>query len=316
MARLVMVGVCFVDTILSVDHYPEEDEKLRASSLTRRRGGNCPNSLEVIQQLINLSQLKLSLNLISVLPALESASTRFIKQTLGPDVNCNSCIYRPDSTEPASAYVINSQRTGSRTIVSYNELPQMTLDEFSSSVEKLEHTEKTYFHFEGTMPEENLQCILHIRHKYPSAFISVEVENPRRVGLEKLAAEADLVFYAKGWAQAQGYSSMEECLEAQIDVTPEAKYLCCTWGKEGASLLIKPDNTRITVPALEVPDTNVVDSIGAGDTFVAGMLFGILCHTEDWDHERKLRFATELAGLKVRQDGFQGLGVAMNHRLR
>jgi ketohexokinase len=72
------------------------------------------------------------------------------------------------------------------------------------------------------MPEVNLQCILHIRHKYPSAFISVEVENPRRVGLEKLAAEADLVFYAKGWAQAHGHSSMEECLVAQIDVTPKA----------------------------------------------------------------------------------------------
>jgi ketohexokinase len=132
----------------SVDHYPEEDEKLRASSLTRRRGGNCPNSLEVIQQLINLSQSKLSLNLISVFPALESASTRFIKQTLGPDVNYDSCIYREDSSEPASAYVINSQRTGSRTIVSYNELSQMTLDEFSSSVELLGYTEKTCFHFE------------------------------------------------------------------------------------------------------------------------------------------------------------------------
>ncbi|KUL84691.1 hypothetical protein ZTR_07600 [Talaromyces verruculosus] len=124
------------------------------------------------------------------------------------------------------------------------------------------------------MPEVNLQCILHIRHKYPSAFISVEVENPRRVGLEKLAAEADLVFYAKGWAQAHGYSSMQECLEAQIDVTPKAKYLCCAWGKEGAALLTKPDNAHITVPALDVPDTKLVDSIGAGDTFVAGSALG------------------------------------------
>lgn len=56
-------------------------------------------------------------------------------------------------------------------------------------------------------------------------------------------------------------------------------------------------------------------SIGAGDTFVAGMLFGILCHEHDWDNVRKLQFATELAGLKVRQDGFQGLGVAINNRL-
>lgn len=84
------------------------------------------------------------------------------------------------------------------------------------------------------MADVNLQCILHIRHKYPSAFISVEVENPRRIELEKLAAEADLVFYAKSWAQANGHSSMEECLEAQIGVTPKAyvdpEFLCidCT----------------------------------------------------------------------------------------
>lgn len=132
----------------SVDHYPEEDEKLRASSVTRRRGGNCPNSLEVIQQLVDLTQSKSSLYLISVLPAADSVSTRFIKETLGPNVNFDSCIYRHDSVEPASAYVINSQRTGSRTIVSYNELPEMTLGEFSSSVDKLGHIEKTYFHFE------------------------------------------------------------------------------------------------------------------------------------------------------------------------
>lgn len=35
------------------------------------------------------------------------------------------------------------------------------------------------------------------------------------------------------------------------------KYLCCTWGSGGASLLTKPGNARITVPALEVPDTKV-----------------------------------------------------------
>lgn len=72
------------------------------------------------------------------------------------------------------------------------------------------------------MADINLQCILHIRQKHPSAFISVEVENPRRTDLEKLTAEADLVFYAKSWSQAHGYSSMEECLEAQINVTPKA----------------------------------------------------------------------------------------------
>jgi hypothetical protein len=31
--------------------------------------------------------------------------------------------------------------------------------------------------------------------------MSVEAENPSRAGLDMLIAEADVVFYAKGWAQ-------------------------------------------------------------------------------------------------------------------
>jgi ketohexokinase len=34
----------------------------------------------------------------------------------------------------------------------------------------------------------------------PDAKISVEVEKPGREGLIELAAEADVVFYSKGWA--------------------------------------------------------------------------------------------------------------------
>lgn len=57
-------------------------------------------------------------------------------------------------------------------------------------------------------------------------------------------------------------------------------------------------------------------SIGAGDTFVAGMLFGTICHRDDWDPRRKLQFAIELAGHKVRQDGFQDLGGTVIHLIQ
>lgn len=39
-----------------------------------------------------------------------------------------------------------------------------------------------------------------MRTKY-SAGVSVEAEKPCREGLEKLAAEADVVFYSKTWAE-------------------------------------------------------------------------------------------------------------------
>lgn len=49
-------------------------------------------------------------------------------------------------------------------------------------------------------------------------------------------------------------------------------------------------------------------TIGAGDTFIAGMLYGLTCRRADWDTRAKLRFAVDLATLKVQREGFDGLG--------
>ena len=48
-----------------------------------------------------------------------------------------------------------------------------------------------------------MRCIQHVRHRIPSARVSVEVEKPGREGLEELAAEADVVFYSKTWAEVR-----------------------------------------------------------------------------------------------------------------
>lgn len=44
----------------------------------------------------------------------------------------------------------------------------------------------------------------HLRRRFPAVSISVEVEKPARAGLQDLAAEADVVFYSKSWAQVGG----------------------------------------------------------------------------------------------------------------
>jgi sugar/nucleoside kinase (ribokinase family) len=60
-------------------------------------------------------------------------------------------------------------------------------------------------------------------------------------------------------------------------------------------------------------DLNVQSTIGAGDTFIAGMLYSYLVHEHDWPLEQKLGFANELAGRKVVQEGFAGLAGLMQH---
>lgn len=129
----------------------------------RRRGGNCPNTLEVLQQLIEgknkdkqqQQQLKdekhaSSPVLIAVLPAASSPASQFIRDSLGPAVDVTHCLYREAHTEPASSYIIKSRTSGSRTIVNYNELPEMTSAEFGAAVEKLDIGDGSgrWFHFE------------------------------------------------------------------------------------------------------------------------------------------------------------------------
>ncbi|KAK4946070.1 hypothetical protein LTR10_014872 [Elasticomyces elasticus] len=131
-----------------------------------------------------------------------------------------------------------------------------------------------WYHFEGRIPDVTLQCIRYLRRAYPSVGISVEVEKPGRAGLEELAAEADVVFYSKSWAVERGYEDAASCLKAQADVAKRA-------------------------------------TIGAGDTFIAGILYGLLWRGDDWDMVRKLAFANELASRKICREGFGGLGDTM-----
>lgn len=130
-------------------YYPGEDEKLRATNVTRRRGGNCPNTLEVLQQLTSHESTgeELPLALITILPAKSSIASQQIRSAFGSRVNLDHCIYRDGFEEPASCYIIKSQSTGSRTIVNYNDLPEMSMEEFTRTANEL-GPKATWFHFE------------------------------------------------------------------------------------------------------------------------------------------------------------------------
>lgn len=52
-------------------------------------------------------------------------------------------------------------------------------------------------------------------------------------------------------------------------------------------------------------------TIGAGDTFIAAMLYNLLSHEDDLDLQKALEFANQLAGHKVTQEGFDGLAQLM-----
>lgn len=316
-----------------VPHFPIEDEKLRAKAITRRRGGNTANSLEVLSQLQHhdpeaaRNAQTADLHLLAVLPDEHSAASKFICESL-PKVQISGVtLFRQQHQEAASSYIIQSEETRSRTIVSSNPLPEMRDDEFMQQVHSFTSSgggqeqaawKTAWFHFEGRVPDVTLSCVRFLREQFPHFSISVECEKPERTGMAEVARYADVVFYSRLWAEKNGYTDARSFLEEarRGEMTRDGAVLCCTWGSGGATAVVKKGDHEeeegwADVRAWQVEggagQAMVVDTIGAGDTFIAGMLFAVNEHDE-WSLQRKLEFANELAGRKVLQEGFSGLG--------
>ncbi|KAH8728413.1 Ribokinase-like protein [Phaeosphaeriaceae sp. PMI808] len=310
MKHIICVGACYLDTILVVPQFPTEDSKLRATALSRRLGGNCPNTLAVLEQFVNDF---IHLHLVSVLPAEQSVYTKFIRDAYTRVKLDASCIYRSEHDDAPSSYIIQNSGTKSRTIINYNNLPEMTVDELIHKAQLLAafpNGDEGWYHFEGRIPETILPSIQYLRTTYPRIKISVEVEKPGREGLQELANVADVVFYSRSWAEGNNFTSARLCLGAQAQLTRPNALLLCTWGAAGATALQKSSNgTSVwcTVDAWAMEGREVKDTVGAGDTFIAGMLFALNQHGQDWELAQKLKFANEVAGRKVIQVGFGNL---------
>ena len=54
-ANVLLVGQIYLDTILDVENFPQEDHKLRALNMEQRHGGNIGNTSEVLAQFFHVN---------------------------------------------------------------------------------------------------------------------------------------------------------------------------------------------------------------------------------------------------------------------
>ncbi|MDY6979697.1 MAG: PfkB family carbohydrate kinase [Pseudomonadota bacterium] len=287
MSRILCTGIATLDIINQVDHYPAEDEELRATAQFVRRGGNAANTACVMSQFDHQIELLTTLG--------EDAAGQTICQDLhGYGVSTRQIITLAQGRTPTS-YITLNQRNGSRTIVHYRDLRELHSGDFPlQEVERYD-----WFHFEGRNIE-NLKPILEqLDRQRIDQPVSIEIEKPRP-GIEQLYPHADILLFSRAFARARDYT----CADALFDDLHRLNVsgiLICAWGEEGA-FACDAQGQRYHAPAC--PPTRVVDTLGAGDTFNAGVILALL---EGRPLDSALGAACELAGRKVGQNGFAKL---------
>lgn len=250
------IGIATLDVINLVDEYPMEDAEVRASQQRLSRGGNATNTLVV------LSQLGSHCSWGGVL-ARDQGGEFIHKDLQCHRIEMNSVVYKEGHT-PTSYITLNGSN-GSRTIVHYRDLPEFSMDDFSS----IDLQPFEWIHFEG----REISALESMLRQAAQAGVrcSLEVEKSRE-GIEALFPFANLLLFSRDYALHKGYQQAEPFLFAMRKIAGPGKPLVCAWGEKGAWAL---DHNDVELHSSAFPPPIVVDTLGAGDVFNAGIINGL-----------------------------------------
>lgn len=286
MAKILAVGIATIDIINTTDGFPQEDDEVRALGQEIRRGGNATNTLVVLSQLGHQCQW---LGCLA-----DDTSAKIITNDLDHyRIIHSGCEIHPDGVTPTSYITLNS-KNGSRTIVHYRDLPEMSATTFN----KIKTDSYDWIHFEGRNVRETKNMLSSLDKPGRTLPVSIEIEKPRDK-LTDLFTGADIYFFSKAFASLQGYDKIESFLRHYRELIPSA-LLVCTWGSEGAYALEDNQLHFSSTPKV----STVVDTIGAGDTFIAGFIHASLAGN---NVQARLKFACEVAAKKCSMQGFKDL---------
>ncbi|CAL1536795.1 unnamed protein product [Lymnaea stagnalis] len=320
--KILCVGMACVDFINVVKEFPKEDSDQRILNYYWQRGGNASNNCTV------LSLLSVPCEFMGVLGT-QGAEAEWIKsdfQDLRIDIS--HCEVK-DVHCPVATVILN-QASGTRTILFYpRDRPELSHENFQRSFCS-DFSPYFWIHFGicsnvsdiSSMIDDIIQYKSDKKHRRAlnelksEPIVSVEVEKPELTDAEIVMKKADIVFISKDYASSKGYFDPIRAVKELYQTCRHNAVLVCPWGEKGAAAYL--NHSIVTSPALS--DITVIDSLGAGDTFVAGFMarlwknnFTIASQDSKNDSETlgvikdALDFSCALAGQKCSMFGYTGL---------
>jgi ketohexokinase len=253
MAKILCVGIATLDIVNEVASYPSEDDEIRILAQDKRRGGNAANTSVVLSQLGH--QCYWAGTLVN-----EIDCQIILDDFDHYQINYEYCQFLAQGKVPTS-YIILNQKTGSRTISHYRDLPEYSFDEFK----KIDLELFDWLHFEGRNIEQTLKMMTYAKQHYPKLVISLELEKPRE-NIEHLIEPADIIIFSKHYAQTLGFNSAQDFCH-NMGRMYSNKIIFCAWGSSGAAALVSQKYYWQDAMPVEA-----IDTLAAGDVFNAGII--------------------------------------------
>lgn len=291
------VGLVCIDIIQVCGRYPKEDSDQRCLESRWQRGGNASNNCTVFSQLGTECEFLGTMS--------DGIFTEYAKEDFKKDNICiDHCVFHNGCEFPLSTVLINAAN-GSRTIIHSNKnLPELTLENFKA----LDLSKYRWIHFEGRNVTEAITMLEHVKDwncRNRPVRTSVEVEKDKP-DMNKFLPFADFVFVGKDYAVRKGCKNMKEAVIHFYKLAKPEATVICPWGEQGAMSYSKHDGFAETCA---YPPKKVVDTLGAGDTFVAATISHLL---NGFNVKQSIEFGCKVAGIKVGMPGYRGIKQVLN----
>lgn len=276
MGKIVGIGACVMDTLVSVPHYPNEDTKLRAESSKPAGGG------PVATGLVAAAKLGCDAEYIGVLS--DDAGGRFLKDDFKKYGVGTDNITVKSGYRSFTSVIWLSAETSSRTCVfDKGNLPPLVLDEKQIQAVK------------------NAELLMVDGNEMDAAVEAAKIARESGVkvlydcgglydGVERLLALTDIMIPSEEFAIGHtGASSAEEAAKKLYEMY-KPRIVVVTQGKKGG--LLYQGNDIVSYP---IYPANVVDSNGSGDVFHGAFAAAV---EKGFDYEKCCHFSSAVSAIK------------------